>query len=492
MPQNDNDQMDLYKVYSLTGGATIVEYPSFDLGLLQGTELPKWVLTLDSNGTEDKGTFVDETADARSSSGSTFTAIPAPSAQYDALYICFDKPFTGISTDINTAGTDAGSLAATWEYPNTVDNNDNPATWVDLVEDDESTSLTAGTSTYSTKWIIPTDWVKSTMTIGANDEKLTGYWVKFMVGTAGYTVAPILESIGIVMPKPGVFATIRNNITASCDLHMNSTLTAGAVTDKDANSVTAGQGIHVVSEREFLYNITIKNLAGGATGELVVGWLSIEQEPVGGSTTSPAYTRIQDGNGTTLADVEPDQVFRMDRGVAKGTQSSTTLQDTDKTWTVNAFAGMTVVAHTESALTESHAIVSNTANTITITGPWATTPVTNVTHYEVRTTRNALVVRLASGSIDIDELNVDISPKILHYKSSTPALLDNQDTQALANQYGIQIVAPAPVNMGTYTYTWNADGTMATSAILINGKTYTITYVWNANGTIASSSVAVT
>ena len=211
----------------------------------------------------------------------------------------------------------------------------------------------------------------------------------------------------------------------------------------------------------------------------------------GSAVTVPTYVRIQDGDSTTLADVEASQIIIVDRGVANGTQTATTLVCSDKNWTVDALIDMTVIIHTESANTEAKTITDNDATSVTVGSSWANNPVDDVTHFEIRTSRNALVVKLTGAAFDIDELNMEVNPKTGHYKDGWVALGDNQDSQFHLAQYGVQITSELDVSEASEAWTWNADGTMATYAITIGGKTFTRTYVWNADGTVASSSMAV-
>lgn len=212
----------------------------------------------------------------------------------------------------------------------------------------------------------------------------------------------------------------------------------------------------------------------------------------GSAVTVPSHTRIQDGDGTTLADVLPAVVNLYDYGKAKGTQSGTVLQDTDKTWTVDALIGKTVSIHTEAATMESHTITDNDANTITVTA-WTANPVDGVTEYRVEDTQNALAVKITEGTISVGEMNVEnMGTDIGNYKSTAPALEDGQDAQVILSQYAFPVVGKADTTQSSETVTWNADGTMATYAETVNGKTFTRTPVWNADGTLASSSVAVT
>jgi hypothetical protein len=69
-----------------------------------------------------------------------------------------------------------------------------------------------------------------------------------------------------------------------------------------------------------------------------------------------------------------------DRGVATGTQSGTTLQDTSKSWTTNEWAGCVVL---NTSTNEYKTIASNTANTLTISGTWTGTPVAATSEYVI-------------------------------------------------------------------------------------------------------------
>jgi hypothetical protein len=82
-----------------------------------------------------------------------------------------------------------------------------------------------------------------------------------------------------------------------------------------------------------------------------------------------------------------------DSGVATGTQSTTTLQDTSKTWAVGSWVGKFVVMLAGTGQNQALAITANTANTLTFaTG---TAPVTGVTAYAITT--NTSLVGLGAG-----------------------------------------------------------------------------------------------
>jgi hypothetical protein len=75
-----------------------------------------------------------------------------------------------------------------------------------------------------------------------------------------------------------------------------------------------------------------------------------------------------------------DAIGTLDFGVATGTQSTTTIQDTTKSWAVNIWAGRRVRVLTSGGPIEV-IIASNTANTLTVST--ITLPVTLVTQYAI-------------------------------------------------------------------------------------------------------------
>jgi len=189
--------------------------------------------------------------------------------------------------------------------------------------------------------------------------------------------------------------------------------------------------------------------------------------PGGSSTTYPGYMRVQDGDGTTVADVVAAMKHVVDTGVAKGTQTNTTLVDTDKAWTVDALIGKTIIIHVEAATTETRTITDNDATSVTV-ATWTTNPVTTVTHYEIRDTQNALCVDVVGG-ITISEMNVETDPKVAQYKSSPPDLANNQDTQVLADVKGRTVVvgpqADGAAVTGSPVLVGGQDGTNAQSML---------------------------
>lgn len=269
----DKRRADAYKLYEITGtgggaGDDKKEYADYDLGIYKwGYIDPTFVFTLAGATAEDVGTWLDVTADAISAASSAFTAIPLADVQYDAFYVGAPFKSTGCRIDIGVAGVDAGTLVATWEYPNTVSDIYDPTAWQDLNEEDNTASaagkgLDAGTATYTVEWEIPTDWVECNLdtthaVLGLPTSKM--YWFKFMVGTAGYSTAPTIERVQLVRPLPASSMTLLDYTDDACDIYLNTTNTAGTETEKDNVPVALYQE-HEIEEFE-VHNFTVKNLA---------------------------------------------------------------------------------------------------------------------------------------------------------------------------------------------------------------------------------------
>ena len=262
---------DAYYVYELVGsgagaGDDIKEYVDYDLGIYYGYKDPTFVYTLNATA-EDVGVWADVTTEATSAASSAFTAIPLADAQYDAMYIGTRFKPTGYRIDIGVAGVDGGTLVATWEYPNAISDVDKITTWVDLNEEDNTASaagkgLDAGTSTYTVEFEVPTDIVEGLISITDSVLKQPTsemYWVKFMVGTAGYSTAPTIERIQAVRPLPATSLTILESVDDDCDLHLNTTNTAGSETEKTNLPITQFQETDLLDF--YVHNFTIKSLA---------------------------------------------------------------------------------------------------------------------------------------------------------------------------------------------------------------------------------------
>lgn len=104
------------------------------------------------------------------------------------------------------------------------------------------------------------------------------------------------------------------------------------------------------------------------------------------SNTATTLTFVAAGtaptNGVSRYVIAPrSAVGALDNGIATGAQSTTTLQDTTKTWVVNIFAGKRVKFLGGTGISQELLITSNTSNTLTF--GVATAPVAGATSYAI-------------------------------------------------------------------------------------------------------------
>ena len=97
----------------------------------------------------------------------------------------------------------------------------------------------------------------------------------------------------------------------------------------------------------------------------LVGYWKMDESSWNGTTNEVVDSSGNNNNGTAGAN---------DSGTSTGSNTSTTLNDTAKSWTVNAYANhnLTITAGTGSGQTR--AISSNTATALTVSTAWTTTP----------------------------------------------------------------------------------------------------------------------
>lgn len=100
------------------------------------------------------------------------------------------------------------------------------------------------------------------------------------------------------------------------------------------------------------------------------------------NTLTFAATVIAPTNGVSRYSIaRADAVGSLDFGVATGTQSTTTIQDTSKNWAVNIWAGRRVRILTSTGSPVEVVIASNTSNTLTVST--ITAPTAGATHYVI-------------------------------------------------------------------------------------------------------------
>jgi hypothetical protein len=124
-----------------------------------------------------------------------------------------------------------------------------------------------------------------------------------------------------------------------------------------------------------------------------------------GEASSPVRSYL---GAVPYAYASSPSTWRNGTGQATGTQSSTTLQDTTKAWTVNQYAGSTVTLTAGTGAGQTATVVSNTATALTISAPWATTPVANSTGYSLIGTAN----KAPSGVITLKTHNSTLGAAI--------------------------------------------------------------------------------
>jgi len=110
----------------------------------------------------------------------------------------------------------------------------------------------------------------------------------------------------------------------------------------------------------------------------------------GWSGALPLDSEIEDSSNMHKTTIE-------DSGTATGTHSSTTLQDTNKTWTVNQFAGMNVRITSGTGANQIRRITSNISNTLTVP-TWTITP-DNTSVYEIYITSRITAPNLGWYSV---------------------------------------------------------------------------------------------
>ncbi len=99
-------------------------------------------------------------------------------------------------------------------------------------------------------------------------------------------------------------------------------------------------------------------------------------------------------------------------GVATGAQSSTTLQDTTKAWTVNEYAGATVVITAGTGAGQSRTVLSNTATALTVSAAWATTPVAASSVYSLVGVTNKVAEGTLTAKVHNSTLGASVGPRI--------------------------------------------------------------------------------
>ncbi len=99
-------------------------------------------------------------------------------------------------------------------------------------------------------------------------------------------------------------------------------------------------------------------------------------------------------------------------GVATGAQSSTTLQDTTKAWTVNEYAGATVVITAGTGASQTRTVLSNTATALTVSAAWGTTPVAASSVYSLVGVANKVAEGTLTAKVHNTTLGASVGPRV--------------------------------------------------------------------------------
>lgn len=162
---------------------------------------------------------------------------------------------------------------------------------------------------------------------------------------------------------------------------------------------------------------------------------------------------------------------QVDGGIALGAQTSTTLKDTTKVWTVNQWAGRTVTIVGGLGAGQTRTIASNTVDTLTVSVAWGTTP-DGTSTYQI----NGLSLqvtgkpRAAHGWRDnaaVSHMAVGTHSKLMLYTDGaltdiTPAGFPGSplpDGKFVAGNFGSGAFGVGPYGTGSGALTLNAPST---------------------------------
>jgi hypothetical protein len=193
--------------------------------------------------------------------------------------------------------------------------------------------------------------------------------------------------VGDSVTVAGITTTTALNTTATITAVASATTFAYAVTGSGSPTVPAQSTTTLVDATKnwttnehagrlvYMNTAAITASTGAATGQVV----RIASNTA--TTLTFVATVTAPTNGISRYSIaRGDAIGTLDFGVATGTQSTTTIQDTTKSWAVNIWAGRRVRVLTSGGPIEV-IIASNTANTLTVST--ITLPVTLVTQYAI-------------------------------------------------------------------------------------------------------------
>jgi hypothetical protein len=193
--------------------------------------------------------------------------------------------------------------------------------------------------------------------------------------------------VGDSVTVAGITTTTALNTTATITTVASVTTFAYAVTGSGSPTVPAQSTTTLVdATKNWTVNEHAGRLVSMNTGAITAasGLTAGQVVRIASNTATTltfAATVTAPTNGVSRYSIAiGNAIGTLDFGVATGTQSVTTIQDTTKTWAVNIYAGRRVRVLTSGGPIEV-TITSNTSNTLTV--PTITLPVTLVTQYVI-------------------------------------------------------------------------------------------------------------
>lgn len=186
-----------------------------------------------------EGTFADDTTDVNDA-GANDVTVGEPMDSNDALYFGYQTaPFCALVINVGTAGVGDSVAAETiWEYSDSVSTYATLESGHELTDD--STALTAGTSTYVVSFVPPSDWTKT-----AVDGGTAMYHVRLRATANDVynTTTPLITQAWVVPLDVGAGIPVPMTCTVT-EVHMNALTASGTDDDTELLVVNLTQGTH--------------------------------------------------------------------------------------------------------------------------------------------------------------------------------------------------------------------------------------------------------
>ncbi len=267
-----------------------------------------------------------------------------------------------------------------------------------------------GTITLATAWALTTSGQNLLVQAGSS-QTITGAFnltvnsVFTISGTLTQGTTTFINGSGgsFMLTKSGVWNNTSTGkiqvdsggVTNNGTMNFNLQNTCGSVANGNISITSTSAGVarnwDGIGYYNF-YNITVQDQNESPQRRAITAWSSTATSNTNWLFRSDcpkpptAYWKFDEGTGTTANDSTSNAATGTLGGVsgtATGSQTSTTLQDTSKTWTVNGLTGAMITLTGGTGSGQKAVIISNTSNTATIASTWTTTPVAASTTYTI-------------------------------------------------------------------------------------------------------------